>query len=107
MNEQPNFSYINQLSGGDLAFEAKLINIIKEELPKEVEQYLWNLNHKKYQLAANDVHKLKHKISIFGLELSYKLANEYENELKAENISKKDEFLEILNAMINFIEEIK
>lgn len=107
MNEQPNFSYINQLSGGDVAFESKLINIIKVELPKEVEQYLWHLHHNKYELAANDVHKLKHKISIFGLELSYKLASEYENELRAEDTSRKNEFLEVLNAMINFIEEIE
>jgi len=106
MKEQPNFSYINQLSGDDLAFKAKLIDIIKTELPKEINQYLLHLNNHKYKLASNDVHKLKHKIIILGLELDYRLATAYESDLKVENTSKKNDFLKVLETMTNFIEKL-
>jgi hypothetical protein len=39
-------------------------------------------NLKNYLEAAQSVHKLKHKISILGLDKSYYLAGEYENNLK-------------------------
>ena len=32
---KPNLTYINKLSGGDKAFEEKIISIIKEEFPIE------------------------------------------------------------------------
>ena len=37
--EQPNLSYIHSMSGGDKAFEEKIINIIKTEFPLEKEEY--------------------------------------------------------------------
>ena len=107
MKEQPNLSYINQLSGGDLAFEAKLISIVKRELPQEVEAYKKSLNDKKFQIAADHVHKLKHKISILGLELSYQLAIDYEEDLLNEDLSKQKEFEEVLQIMMRFVEELK
>ncbi|MBW2962821.1 Hpt domain-containing protein [Mesonia aestuariivivens] len=106
MKEQPNFSYINQLSGGDKAFESKLIAIVKREFPEEVKEYQQYLYEKKYEIAADSVHKIKHKISILGLELSYQLAIDYENDLRNEDLSKKNEFDEVLNAITSFIKEI-
>ena len=76
--EQPNLSYINNLSGGDKAFEAKLIGIIKEEYPVEKAIYIKNIELKNFKEAAENVHKLKHKISILGLEKSYNTANTFE-----------------------------
>ena len=40
--ETPNLSYIYNMSGGDTAFEKKIINIIKMEFPLEKEEYLKN-----------------------------------------------------------------
>ena len=79
MKEQPNLSYIHQLSGRDPVFEEKLISIIKKEFPEEKARYFKHLEEKNYKLTAEDVHKLKHKISILGLEASYYLAENYEN----------------------------
>lgn len=107
MEEKPNLSYIKQLSGGDLTFEEKLIDIVKKELPKEIEAYKNNINHKNFELAADNVHKLKHKISILGLELSYQLATNYEDDLREQNLSRKNEFENVLQEMMNFVEELK
>jgi len=107
MQEQPNFSYIKQLSGGDLVFEKKLIAIIIKELPEEIAQYKKNFKHESYQLAADDVHKLKHKISILGLEFSYQLATDYEEELRLDNTSNKNKFEEVLVAMTKFVDQLK
>ena len=47
--EQPNFSYIDALSGGDEAFKLKLIAIVKEELPVEIDVYVTNMKIKNFQ----------------------------------------------------------
>ena len=65
------------------------------------------MNEGKYQLAADDVHKLKHKISILGLELSYQLATNYEEELRNNNSFNNGNFEEVLVAMTKFINELK
>jgi HPt (histidine-containing phosphotransfer) domain-containing protein len=103
--EQPNFSYINSLSGGDKAFEAKIMDIIKNEYPQERDIYLKNIAAKNFKEAAENVHKLKHKISILGLENSYKVASQFENNLKDNNDSLKNAFDEILTAITFFLNE--
>lgn len=104
--EQPNKSYINSLSGGDRAFEQKLIAIIKDEFPAEKEVYFNNMAEKKYQLAADNVHKLKHKISILGLEKSYETAVAFENNLLEGSIELKNEFESILTTMTNYLQQL-
>ncbi|RIA08545.1 hypothetical protein OE09_0360 [Flavobacteriaceae bacterium MAR_2010_72] len=103
MKEKPNLTYINALSGGDIEFEKKLINIIKKEFPIEKEIYFKNLKEKKYQEVAENVHKLKHKIIILGLENSYELAVTYENNLKEGSLDLKEDFQIILKSMTNFL----
>lgn len=101
--EQPNLSYINTLSGGDKAFETKLIGIIKQEYPEERDVYFKNFKAKNYKLAAENVHKLKHKINILGLNESYKVAEKYEHNL-IDNITEgKEDFANILQAITNFL----
>ncbi len=39
MEELPNLDYIKKLSVGDLAFEEKLIGVIKKEIFHEIEEY--------------------------------------------------------------------
>lgn len=104
--EQPNFSYINSLSCGDENFKLKLISIVKEELPKEISIYEENINLRNFKEAAENVHKLKHKISILGLETSYELAVNYEENLKLNSVVYKEDFEAILNEMTRFVNAI-
>tara|TARA_R110002111_G_scaffold260039_1_gene330728 strand:- start:9339 stop:9656 length:318 start_codon:yes stop_codon:yes gene_type:complete len=104
--EQPNLSYINSMSGGDKAFEQKLIDIIKKEFPEEKEVYFTNVKAKNYKLTAENVHKLKHKISILGLEKSYETAVAFENNLLEESTKLQDEFESILTIMTNYLQQL-
>lgn len=101
--EQPNLSYINNLSGGDKAFENKLITIIKTEYPEERAVYIKNIESNNFKEAAENVHKLKHKISILGLEKSYEVANDFEENLKEDRLAGKEDFEIILNTITNFL----
>ena len=104
--EQPNLSYIHSMSGGDKAFEQKLIGIIKNEFPIEKQVYVDNITAHNYNLAADNVHKLKHKISILGLVKSYEIAVGYENNLLEHSIEGKEDFESILQRMTDFLETI-
>lgn len=104
--EQPNLSYINELSRGDDAFRDKLISIVKTEFPHEKAQYFENFESKNFRETAQNVHKLKHKISILGLEKSYTIAENYENSLRESNISGHEVFNEILQIMTDYLETL-
>ena len=106
MNEKPNLDYLKEISGGDVEFEEKLLEIVKKELPEEINTYKNFLNENNFKQAAELVHKIKHKISILGLEKSYQVAIDYEEELKQDNLNLKLEFEEILNSMICFIKMV-
>ncbi len=104
--EQPNLSYIHSMSRGDKAFERKLIDIIKEELSKEKATYFDGINAKNYQISVNHVHKLKHKIGIFGLNQSYEIAVRFEDNLREGKTELQDEFESILQVMTNFLRNL-
>lgn len=101
--EQPNSEYINQLSGDNEEFKAKIVGILKKELPEEVAFYENQVQTKNYKLAAESVHKLKHKVSILGLEKSYYIAEEYEENLKANSTNLQFDFEKILKMMQDFV----
>lgn len=102
--EQPNLIYIKSMSGGNQAFEQKLIGIIKQEFPKEVEIYLTNMSLKEYRKAADNVHKLKHKISILGLKKSYEVAQDYEKNLIRGSAVLEADFSDIIRLIADFLE---
>ena len=104
--EQPNLSYIQSMSGGDKAFEQKLLNIIKLEFPKEKEVYYANYTSNNFKQAAENVHKLKHKISILGLSKSYEIAVAFENNLLDGNTNLNEEFESILNTITNYLQQL-
>ncbi len=104
--EQPNISYIDQLSGGDKAFKDKLITIIKAEFPSEKKVYFENIEAKNFKKASENVHKIKHKISILGLEKSYAKAADFENNLKENSDEGKEMFKNILENITNFLKTI-
>jgi len=104
--EQPNLNYIDQLCGEDNVFKQKMIDIIKKELPLEIAAYHESIEGRDYKLAAEGVHKLKHKISILGLEKSYHVAHEYEDHLLNGKLESEVEFESILRSMQSFINDL-
>ena len=59
-----------------------------------------------YFNAAQAVHKLKHKISILGLDKSYYIASNYEDNLNNNSIDLQNDFENILKAMQEFVIEL-
>lgn len=104
--EQPNLSYIQSMSAEDKEFEHNLIQIIKREFEEEKVIYLKNIKAKNYTRTAENVHKIKHKIGILGLEKGYKVAVEFEENLREGKIEVKEKFEAVLNIMTNFIEQL-
>lgn len=104
--EQPNKSYIDSMCRGDKVFEAKLIGIIKSEFPEEKKVYFDNINARNFKQAAENVHKLKHKISILGLVKSYDVAVAYEHNLIDGSTTGKEDFEIILKIMTEYLETI-
>ncbi len=104
--EHPNISYLQELSGGDIPFERKIIAILKEEFPEEKKVYYENFEGKNFKLAANSVHKLRHKINMLGLEKGYKTAEAFENNLRNDDITLSEEFDGILQNLTNYIERL-
>lgn len=104
--ETPNFSYLKSFSGGDKVFEEKILNVIKMEFPEERDTYLNNNTANNFDLSSNNVHKLKHKLSILGLEKGYALASQHEINLTEGNNSLHEDFNAILNTMTAFLDKI-
>lgn len=104
--EQPNNNYIDQLSGDNLEFKAKMIAILKRELPEEIVIYQNQMLNNDLGEAAQCVHKLKHKISILGLEKSYYIAEEFEEHLKNKSTVLQSDFEAILKVMQQFVQEL-
>ena len=104
--EQPNLEYINQLARGDESIKNELITVIKTEFPEEQKEYYDSLENKEFRKIEENVHKLKHKISILGLEKSYEIANEFEHNLRELSLEKKQDFENILKAISDYIETI-
>jgi len=104
--ETPNLSYIETLAAGDTSFKATLISIVKSELPLEIEAYNANIEGENWTNTAENVHKLKHKISILGLEKAYYLAIDYEEQLLEGKVELKEKFEDILLSMSKFVETL-
>lgn len=104
--EKPNLEYVDKLARGDESVRIMLINVIKNEFPEEKEDYYNSLNNKEYKKIEENVHRLKHKISILGLEKSYKIANEFEHNLRALNLNKVEDFEKILIVISDYLKTI-
>ena len=104
--EQANSEYIDQLSGDNTEFRKKIIEILKRELPEEVGTYRNQIQNKNFLMAAGCVHKLKHKISILGLEKSYYIAEQFEDNLKVNSRDLESDFDAIIKIMDDFVNQL-
>lgn len=95
--EVPNIKYIKEISDNDAAFEASILSVLKKEFPEEVSIFLKNYKSKNYIETANNIHKLKHKISILGLKKGYELATKFELEIKDGKTELYSDFINVIN----------
>ena len=102
----PNLDYIDEISDNDLIFKNKIIAIIKREFPLEKNEFFKKIQGKEYLLAAENVHKLKHKINMLGLKKGYEVAVKLENELKEENNKSFNDFIIVLKTIDNYLNNI-
>lgn len=104
--EQANSEYIDQLSGDNVEFRKKIIEILKRELPEEVGTYFDQIQNNNYLMAAESVHKLKHKISILGLNKSYYIAEKFEDNLKDNSTELQSDFDAIIKIMQDYVDKL-
>jgi hypothetical protein len=104
--EEPNIEYIIKLSGNDESVRRKLINVLKYELPLEIEAYYANVNLNQLQQAAFHVHKIKHKMAVLGLQDSYASAEIYEDQLSENRMELQSKFENTLTLMLNFVNSL-
>lgn len=104
--EKPNMNYINDLARGDESIKKTIIDVIKSEFPEEQKDYYDSLKTKKFKKIEENVHRLKHKISILGLEKSYELANVYEHNLSKNNTEGLEQFEKTLKAISSYLKTI-
>lgn len=102
--ESPNLSYIKEISGGDAAFEESLLSVLRKEFPVEYAVFIQNFNKGDYNETSNNVHKIKHKISIFGLKKGLELASAFEKDLKKGEILLYEDFVKVLNKIRVYLE---
>ena len=95
--EAPNLNYIKELSGGDKDFEESILTVLKKEFPEEYSLFNENFSKKDYLEAANNVHKIKHKIRILGLKDGLELASKFEKDLKKSDTKLYKEYINVLN----------
>ncbi|UAM98130.1 Hpt domain-containing protein [Polaribacter litorisediminis] len=95
--EQPNLSFIKELSGDDADFEKSMLDIIKIEFPEEVQLFKHNFQLKNYVEASYNVHKIKHKIGLLGMQEGAATASEFELALKMGNTKLHAVFLKVID----------
>ncbi|MGK0414546.1 MAG: hypothetical protein ACJA1B_002773 [Polaribacter sp.] len=104
--EHPNIEYINKLARGEEPIRKMLVDVIKSEFPEEKKEYLKSFVNRDFIKIEENVHKLKHKISILGLEKSYDLAKIYEDNLREKSIVGYKDFEKTLETITKFIETL-
>ena len=106
--EKPNLIYINKLAREDVSVKNTLIKVIKDEFPIEVKEYYFSVEKNNFKEIEANVHRIKHKFSILGLEESYENANKFEHNLRENKLelSQKENFEKILEVISQYLKTI-
>jgi len=106
--EQPNLNYINQLARGDDSIRKTLLNVIKTEFPQDIKDYYESVEIKDFKKIEENVHRIKHKFGILGLDKSYDKANEFESHLRDKqfNLKEQQNFNKILITISEYLQTI-
>lgn len=103
---EPNLLYIKQLASGNQSFENRILEVLKRELPEEIKDFHEFINSGVLEQAADLVHKIKHKVSLLGMEKGYGLTASFEENLREGDQSLLEEFESILKKMTTFLDNI-
>lgn len=103
--EKPNLSLIKEISGNDIVFENSILEILKKEFPEEVLLFKENFKKNNFLEASKNVHKIKHKISLLGLEKGLEIASAFEISLKEGDLKLHNNFLEIIDKIHVYLYE--
>ena len=104
--EEPNLTYILKISKGDVDFQNTMINAVKEDLVVEIKNYHQFLRINNLKKTKENVHRIKHKMSILGLKKSYEITNTFENNLRENNLEHREYFESMLPVMVNFLDNL-
>ncbi|MGK0236063.1 MAG: hypothetical protein ACI9EK_002607 [Psychroserpens sp.] len=106
--EQPNLNYINQLARGDDSIRKTLLDVIKTEFPQDIKDYYESVEIKDFKKIEENVHRIKHKFGILGLDKSYDKANEFESHLRDKqfNLKEQQNFNKILITISEYLQTI-
>ena len=102
----PNTEYIDKLANDDQAFRDKLIGLIRDEWPQEIGEYQALVSAQNWEKAGAAVHKIKHKISIFGLEEGYRIARELEYQYKDGIDAPRERFDRVVEVITQYLESL-
>ncbi|CAI8419655.1 MAG: Uncharacterised protein [Polaribacter sejongensis] len=103
--ETPNLNYLKDIAAGDVAFEENILNLLKKELPKDYALFNENFNKKKYKEAAQNVYKMKLKISMLGLKKGLEIASDFEKDLKLNDIKLSQDFINVLKKILVYLKD--
>jgi len=103
--ETPNLNYLKDIAAGDVAFEENILNLLKKEFPKDYALFNENFNKKKYKEAAQNVHKIKLKISMLGLKKGLEIASDFEKDLKLNDIKLSQDFINVLKKILVYLKD--
>lgn len=101
--ETPNLEYIKEISGGDKEFENEMISILKIEFPEEYMLLKKNFENKNFEEVALNIHKIKHKIGMLGMQKSFELATKLEQNIKNAITLQFDDLLLILDRITVYL----
>lgn len=101
---EPTFSYLDHLSDGNREFKIRIIKIILNELPKDMDLYQYALKINNLYWAAEIVHRIKQRIAFFQMNESLKIADKHETQLREGKTTYIKEFNEIINKILKFLE---
>jgi HPt (histidine-containing phosphotransfer) domain-containing protein len=107
MKEVPNLNYINQLAKHDAVLKNRLIMVLINEFPTEVQNYETQALQSDLLKMSECVHKLKHKIGILGLENAYHMAATFEEQLKNGTAELQVNFENVLKNIGSFLKELQ
>lgn len=105
--EEPNLKQIEEIAGGDTEFVEEILAVMQREFPLEKKHYRDCVENRDLIKTAEIVHKLKHKISILGLEKGYLVAKDYENSLRDGQTARQKEFEELMLSIDTFLVKLK
>lgn len=106
MKEIPNLNYINQLAKNDLILRNRLLTVLKNEFPTEVQNYKAHVLQSNFLEMSECVHKLKHKIGLLGLEKAYYMASDFEEQLKNGSAALHADFDQVLKNIDSFLKQL-